>query len=335
MKVYHQSRHAGETLTLSAGRSDVIVLNSQLAFPANSCVACMTSALSTSIPGFDKRYACSEYCQDPSLVYTKAEGKACSSCVTNANVTNTWGCQNCMISTTHGGVVDIDARAACFSCVTSDTHSFEDFAWSCGMCASMMEVQSRDACFSCLSTNSNDHLDPSLCINHFPQIQGYPKPPTAAMTSPPPLPQQQPSASPYPPIYPQMAQSPFPAKLPPTPGGVFSPPLRLTPPPSSLLPPLPPQMLVSPYLPPSPQVVGLPPPIPPQLSPSPSLPALNTSPQSSPLRPLAPPPSQPQLLASPYPPSSPSPQPPNPSPKPPPPSPQPPSPSPAPPPPSP
>jgi hypothetical protein len=63
-----------------------------------------------------RRYGCTEYCQDPTLVKDEDEGQACSDCITNSATPDAQACQQCMIATKGlEGTDRTDRRAECFT----------------------------------------------------------------------------------------------------------------------------------------------------------------------------------------------------------------------------
>lgn len=157
-----------------------------------TCLDCMAdmviynSELDT--PGPDRRFACRQYCQDPTLILDEDQATQCTEALKCKIVDpdtgvesylDPWGVQNCLvISTTIGtypsttaivvgatqstSEVDTIARALCLGCICENPGKYDSFPWACGQCSTLSTQAARDACFTCLQAGL---LDPCQCVD--------------------------------------------------------------------------------------------------------------------------------------------------------------------------
>lgn len=122
----------------------------------SGCLDCMAQAVAVAPRNLNKKYACTQYCQDPALVKSQDQGQQCAVCVVNPLVSNPWGCQNCMVVTS-----DEASRRRCFQCVQAPNGQFDSHAWGCGQCAQFTNLTAQSNCFRCLTVG----LDPCVCVD--------------------------------------------------------------------------------------------------------------------------------------------------------------------------
>lgn len=149
--VYYDTNNVLQTPAIPWGN------NTNAAGTTSACLGCLAVA-SANGPnqGLNKKYGCTEYCQDPKLVSGVVQGEACATCVAHPLVADPSGCKMCMTAT-----ADNTKRDICFACVESP-NDHTNKAWGCAQCAQLGNDAAFDACFQCLALGNDD---PCACVD--------------------------------------------------------------------------------------------------------------------------------------------------------------------------
>lgn len=123
----------------------------------SACLGCLAVASANGpSQGLNKKYGCTEYCQNPDLVSDEVQGEACATCVAHPLVADPSGCKMCMEASD-----DNNVRGICYACVEAPTQ-YDNHAWGCSQCAQMGNPAVFDACFQCLALGEDD---PCACVD--------------------------------------------------------------------------------------------------------------------------------------------------------------------------